>query len=408
MWFVIYLCIIEYTITSAKLKENVIDTLYKMAKMITSPSEVTEEWLKETLQLNLKEDSIEVVQFEKITAKNGYLSGAFKAQVKIKDQVQKLFIKSILDPDDPFRYMMDKNAMDRIEIQFYNTFLPQLIQYEKEKCQGKSELEQGFVPKVLAADYCLDVEKRGFYLVMEDISDQFDIVKDEEGLSFVQITNALEKLARFHAIGYGFSKAHPDAVKDWDLEPLYEKFKSDPFMDGFHNDFQPTVDLFASLDPALKEPLEIIGKRWDEIYDKSYFLNEKTYLTHTDFWLNNILFSANDSRILDWQCMCLAHPAMDIAFIIGTGLSPKHINQWINEIIEKYFEKFQSSCKDININCPFSLDEIMEETKTNGMMGLVIFLIMGWDVFAVKQGFQERGLEAIRLAIKENTQYFKE
>ena len=128
MWFVIYLCIIEYTITSAKLKENVIDTLYKMAKMITSPSEVTEEWLKETLQLNLKEDSIEVVQFEKITAKNGYLSGAFKAQVKIKDQVQKLFIKSILDPDDPFRYMMDKNAMDRIEIQFYNTFLPQLIQ----------------------------------------------------------------------------------------------------------------------------------------------------------------------------------------------------------------------------------------------------------------------------------------
>ena len=111
-----------------------------MAKMITSPSEVTEEWLKETLLLNLKEDSIEVVQFEKITAKNGYLSGAFKAQVKIKDQVQKLFIKSILDPDDPFRYMMDKNAMDRIEIQFYNTFLPQLIQYEKEKCQGKSEL----------------------------------------------------------------------------------------------------------------------------------------------------------------------------------------------------------------------------------------------------------------------------
>ena len=191
-----------------------------MAKMITSPSEVTEEWLKETLQLNLKEDSIEVVHFEKITAKNGYLSSAFTAQVKIKDQLQKLFIKSILDKDDESRYFMDKNTMDRIEIQFYNIFLPQLIQYEKENFHGKSELEQGFVPKVLAADYCLDVEKRGFYIVMEDISDQFDIVKDKEGLSFVQITNALEKLARFHAIGYGFSKAHPDTVKDWNLEGL--------------------------------------------------------------------------------------------------------------------------------------------------------------------------------------------
>ena len=373
--------------------------------MITSPSEVTEEWLKETLQLNLKEDSIEVVQFEKITAKNGYLSSAFKAQVKIKDQLQKLFIKSILDKDDKSRYFMDKNTMDRIEIQFYNIFLPQLIQYEKENFQGKSELEQGFVPKVLAADYCLDVEKRGFYIVMEDISDQFDIVKDKEGLSFVQITNALEKLARFHAIGYGFSKAHPDTVEDWYLEPLYEKFKSDPFMDAFRTDFQPIVDMFAELDPALREHLEMIGKQWNEIYDKAYFLNDKTYLTHSDFWLNNVLFGANDSRILDWQCICLAHPAMDIAFIIGTGLSPEHMNQWTNEIIEKYFEKFQSSCNDINIDCPFTLDEIMHQTKTNGMMAVAIFAIMGWNFFV---GLQDRSLEAIRFAIKENTQYFKE
>ena len=57
-----------------------------MAKMITSPNEVTEEWLKETLQLKLKEENIEVVHFEKITAKIGYLSGSFKAQVKIKDK----------------------------------------------------------------------------------------------------------------------------------------------------------------------------------------------------------------------------------------------------------------------------------------------------------------------------------
>ena len=32
-----------------------------MAKMITSPNEVTEEWLKETLQLKLNEDNIRKV-----------------------------------------------------------------------------------------------------------------------------------------------------------------------------------------------------------------------------------------------------------------------------------------------------------------------------------------------------------
>ena len=129
-----------------------------MAKMITSPNEVTEEWLKETLQLKLKEENIEVVHFEKITAKIGYLSGSFKAQVKINDKIQKLFIKSILAKDDPLRYIIDQNLMDRIEIQFYNTSLPQLIQFEKEKCGGQSELEEDFAPKVLAADYCLDLE----------------------------------------------------------------------------------------------------------------------------------------------------------------------------------------------------------------------------------------------------------
>ena len=370
-----------------------------MAKMITSPSQVTKEWLKETLQLNLKEDSIKVVQLEKITAKNGVCSSTFKAQVKIKDKVQNLFIKSILDKDDPFRKLMDKNAMERTEIQFYNTILPQLIQYEKEKCQGKSELEQGFAPKVFAADYCSDVENRGFYLVMEDISDQFDIVKDKEGLSLAQITNALEKLARFHAIGYGFSKSYPDTVQDWDLEPKYEKFKShpDPVLDKFRQDFQPTVDMFTALDPALKEPLETIGKNFDEIYDKAYFLNDKTYLIHTDFWMNNILFSEENSRILDWQTLCFAHPAIDIAFMIGTGLSPEHMNQWTNEIIERYFEKFQSSCKDINFDCPLTLDEVMDQTKTNGMMGFAIFVIIDWNLVKYK----DRGLEAIRFAIKE-------
>ena len=110
-------------------------------------------------------------------------------------------------------------------------------------------------------------------------------------------------------------------------------------------------------------------KKWSEIYDNAFFLKEKAYLVHGDFWLNNVLFSDNDSRILDWQCICLAHPAMDIGFMIGTGLSPEHMNQWTDEIIEKYYAKFQFSCKDMKVDCPFTLDEIKEQTKTNGIMG---------------------------------------
>ena len=72
-----------------------------MAKMITCPTQMTKEWLKETLQMNLKEDSIEVLQLEQFTVKNGVCSSTFKAQVKIKEKLQNLFIKSILDKNIP-------------------------------------------------------------------------------------------------------------------------------------------------------------------------------------------------------------------------------------------------------------------------------------------------------------------
>ena len=93
------------------------------------------------------------------------------------------------------------------------------------------------VPKVLAADYCLDKENRGFYLVMEDVSDQFKMIQTEEGISFAQATVCFEKLARFHAIGHAFVKSRSEAIEGWKLDPLYEKFKTDPFWTDFLKNF---------------------------------------------------------------------------------------------------------------------------------------------------------------------------
>ena len=63
----------------------------------TSPKEVTKEWLRLCLQENLQDSKnvVEVLGLEQITEKNGCMSGYFKAKVKINDQIQKLFLKTI-------------------------------------------------------------------------------------------------------------------------------------------------------------------------------------------------------------------------------------------------------------------------------------------------------------------------
>ena len=375
-----------------------------MAKMITCPNDVTEEWLKDTLQISFKED-VKVIAFEKITAKNGYLSGAFKAQIKVKNETQKVFIKSILDKEDPFRYMMDTHAMDRIEILFYNTFLPDMIKFEKEKCDGKSELET-LVPKVLAADYCLEKEKRGFYLAMEDVSDQFQMIHTEEGISFDQASKCFEKLARFHAIGHAFVKNQSEAIEGWKLDPLYEKFKTDPFWTDFLKNYESTVEAISKLKPELKEPLETIGKKWWEIYDHAFFLKEKDFLVHGDFWLNNVLFSKDNCRILDWQCFCLGHPAMDIGYMLGTSMAPANLNKWMEDLLAKYWSKFESTCKQMNVSVPYTEEKFKQRVNTDGLMGIAGFFILSWNDFATKNGMEPRGLEVIKLAIDANKQYF--
>jgi len=375
-----------------------------MAKMITCPDDVTEEWLKETLQISLKEN-VDVVNFEKITAKNGYLSGAFKAQIKVKNDVQKVFIKSILDKEDPFRYMMDTHAMDRIEILFYNTFLPDMIKFEKERCGGKSELET-LVPKVLAADYCLDKENRGFYLVMEDVSDRFKMIQTAEGISLAQASDCFDRLARFHAIGHAFVKGQSEAIEGWKLDPLYEKFKNDPFWTDFLKNYDATVETISKLNPELKDSLETIGKKWWEIYDHAFFLKEKDFLIHGDFWLNNVLFSDGECRMLDWQCFCLGHPAMDIGYMLGTALTPANLNKWIEELLDKYWVKFEASCNEMSVPVPYTKEAFKQRVKSDGLMGIAGFFILSWNDFANKNGMETRGLEAIKLAIENNKQYF--
>ena len=89
-------------------------------KIPKSPKDIDKEWLQEVLRLSgTGIGTIEVIEIDMLKEKTGFLSGALKAKVKINDQEENLFIKTIIGQDDPFRSFYDTNNLDELEIRFY-------------------------------------------------------------------------------------------------------------------------------------------------------------------------------------------------------------------------------------------------------------------------------------------------
>ena len=106
-------------------------------------------------------------------------------------------------------FMYDTNNFDEVEIEFYKNYLPDLVKFEQSRCKN-SELEE-LVPKVYDGNYCLENEKRGFYVIMEDLSVNNYIMPGKrlaksEGFTFEELNQILQKMARFHSLAYAYGQ----------------------------------------------------------------------------------------------------------------------------------------------------------------------------------------------------------
>ena len=102
-------------------------------------------------------------------------------------------------PDQsPFSDFVRRACMDSNEVKAYTDFLPKLVEFEETKStQGISEIKS-FLPKVYDGSYSTD-HKSGLtnlYIVMEDLSPDWHSVDPKIGLSFQQMTVAIQSMAR--------------------------------------------------------------------------------------------------------------------------------------------------------------------------------------------------------------------
>ena len=110
-----------------------------MSKIPGNPSEVSKQWLQETLELKFTDVKIE--QLKQHKNEGGVLNGIFKAKVKLNGTPQKLFIKIMPDPSQPQRVFIENFGIDAVEVNTYKDLFKKLEAFEMKHTKS-SELKE--------------------------------------------------------------------------------------------------------------------------------------------------------------------------------------------------------------------------------------------------------------------------
>ncbi len=371
-------------------------------------SDVTKEWLHDTLAKSCKGSKIQVDSLSPIAENAGLISGTFKAQASIDGQATKLFIKIGGEDDGAMNDFIVNSAIDIAEVKAYNEDLPKLVEFEK-RVAGKHELEDLF-PKIFSCNFSVDGDKRGFYIVMEDLTVGFRMEKFPDGLNFKQLDTTIQSMARFHAISYCYCQINKTTYGP-DKESAYPKlFREQSSVDLINSLFPKCIKDFSDhpKGKALIPHLEKLSKDWMEPFVKSVLVDQR-FLAHGDLWSNNVLFNPDNSqcKIFDWQFFSTLAPYYDFATFVYSCAPPDDMDRWLEQAFEIYYQKMTETCKEFQVPLPFTKGEFVNDCRKKGFAAFFGFFLMFYEQLRVVPGFIDRFVWVTENVLKHNPDFFQ-
>ncbi len=375
-------------------------------KIPLEPAQVTKEWLEAALtESSGKKATVHELQAHQ--NKGGVLSCIFKATATVNGAKEKLFIKIMPGQEQPQRVFIENYGIDEREVSAYKVVFKQLEDFETRHL-GQSTI-QSIACKFHAGQTCQSKLGRGFFLVLQDISDDFQMPDFDRGLSDLEIANSLQNLAHFHALTYCLAKLeNVDFLKDYKM--AYHSFLDGKDTQEFIETlFQRALEqLLENKEENLAAILRQLSADYVVKFKSAYGGNDGRFLTHGDIWANNIMTNGQGECILvDWQFMCASSPYLDVAALAFMNQSPEEIEEKSTHFLNAYFDKFEQVTGLFKVKGPWEDSKhFIEKARQQGFLSLFVWLLVSFSPCVYSPAIFQRFVYIFKKALQLNPGFF--
>lgn len=276
------------------------------------------------------------------------------------------------------------------EIKAYETYLPALVQFQREK--GISESDGFFAFPKCYGTYT-DEENLNYAIVLEDLRHTgFRMWNKHLPIDYRHVQLVIGQLAKLHALSFALRQQRPDVFAQFQTigSPMFRHMTTFPGVESYYEDlFDRTIE---SLDPSHKEEIRKITHLRHH-YRVNFRASTSgaeaepfTVFCHGDSWNNNMMFQYNsvDSVdpqrvvVLDWQLSQYCSPVTDLTYYLYSSTEQPLRTAHFDDILHGYHSNLAELLHQLggDVNAQFSYDHLQGQLRTFAIYGMIMAPIL--------------------------------
>ena len=142
-------------------------------------------------------------------------------------------------------------------------------------------------------------DKRGFFLILEDLSENFGIFENKKGLTIDRLFVAIEEIAYVHALSYAYGRANGIKYEEESNVKFIKFMEDENLVNSLDNCFKLFVSDLQSrnADESVIKAAQKFAKNYETILPIVLSKEDGRFFTHGDYWSNNVMYDKNNGNI---------------------------------------------------------------------------------------------------------------
>ena len=285
---------------------------------VDDPAEITPEWLSGALRSNGHEATVTAVTYERIGT--GQIGASYRLHLKFAEPpltVPPTLVVKLAAGSDAARERVRDGYLK--EVRFYLDLAP-LVAVNTPTCWYAA----------------ISDDKKSFTLLLADLAPAIP-GRQADGCTRDQAADAVANLAGLHAPLWGSPILAEHSSWLGRLDASAGEFLGELMVGATEQFIDAYADALSSEDAAtLRAAAALIG-RWSSAEI------DIVSITHGDYRLDNLMFPIDGPGVsaVDWQTASTGPPLRDLAYFLGTSLTPDLRREHEEELVALYLSALQ-------------------------------------------------------------------